>query len=649
MRRFGPFLLERELGRGANAVVFLARREGDPGRYALKVHLGALDRESTIRHLLEAQITAELDHPGVVRVVDQGQADGRDYLLMEYCEGESLQERLRRGRLPWSEAVELVLGMCQAMAAAHARGVIHRDLKPANVLIEAASGRPRVIDFGLARDQALVRSLTESCVALGTPITMAPEQLRAEKDVDARADVYALGAILYHCLTGRPPFVSPTVVELQRQVFGVEPAPPSRWAKDVPPEVDQVCLRALAKAREGRPADAGALAEELEAVLAPAAPAEEGDGGSRAKLAALSGAALLSLLGLALAVLFAGLAAGVGRGPGPSEPAKSPPVASPSSAPAAVPEAAQAVATLLREVERRAHARASLGELLEVLDRAKAAARDDEALRWEVAYARAEAYRRRGDYRSALDVVPVHARGPLGPRARFVEALCLLRLGRRPEADERFDALYRDDPDGGSGLDARAIRLIGEEGDEWARTGKRAGDAPGADFHARLVGAYALLRLASKEAALEALERLRLDEPDDPHVHFVRAFVLSSAGDGPGSRAAYDEVLALTKPFRPIQALEGRAHTFMFERRWEEAAREFDGILADDPFRISALLWRGVVVLQLGRQEEALASWRTACLHRDPRTWEKELARLPEGFAPQLQRLAEQYPVRSGR
>jgi predicted Ser/Thr protein kinase len=262
--RFGELVLERELGRGANGVVFCARRP-DGRRFALKLlHIGADDPEGLERFRQEASVAQRIRHPGIVRVHAIGRREGRYYCLMELVEGKTLGEHLRGARrLSPVEATHLIASVADAVAAAHAAGIVHRDLKPANILLDRTRRIPRVVDFGLALDQHRDHTLTLTGQMLGTPGYMAPEQFLGQR-VDARCDVYALGAVLYECLCGRLPHQAPTILALASKVLSNAPRPPSALAA-VPPALEQVILRALTRPPHERFADAAALAAALRA------------------------------------------------------------------------------------------------------------------------------------------------------------------------------------------------------------------------------------------------------------------------------------------------------------------------------------------------------------------------------------------------
>ena len=324
--RLGQWSLIGRLGRGSHGVVYLAEREGLERRFALKLLIPGQedDPEELARFQLEARAASRVNDPGVVGVVDVGRVGPFHYYAMEYCPGPTLKDRLRDGPLPWRDAARLVAQLARTVAAAHAAGVLHRDLKPANVLLDPALGRPRLTDFGLARRDDMARSLTRSGDVLGTPLYMAPEQLRGEKARDPRVDVYGLGAVLYACLTGRPPHEAATILALTKDKLESDPQPPHALVPGVPRALSAVCLRALARTQEVRTPSAEALALELEALLA-----REGAAGvapptrERRGAALLAGGLLLGLLAGGGAALFLRPAAPV-PAPAPAPPTDGP-------------------------------------------------------------------------------------------------------------------------------------------------------------------------------------------------------------------------------------------------------------------------------------------------------------------------------------
>jgi tetratricopeptide (TPR) repeat protein len=259
---FGKYTFIAVLGRGGGGVVYHARQE-DLGRdVALKLLTGPEDDPRDVpRFLREARAAAKLQHPNIVAIHEVGEVDGKHYFTMDLVEGESLDVRVGRGPLPAKEACAIVRDAARAVHYAHEQGIVHRDLKPGNILL-AKDGRPVVTDFGLAR-QVTEKPLTQSGDVLGTPAYMPPEQARgAGRAADRRSDLYALGAVLYHLLTGRAPFAGPPL-EVLLAVLDRDPPAPRSIAPSVHPDAETIVLKAMEKDPARRYATAAELADDL--------------------------------------------------------------------------------------------------------------------------------------------------------------------------------------------------------------------------------------------------------------------------------------------------------------------------------------------------------------------------------------------------
>lgn len=268
----GRYRVAELLGAGGMGAVYRAEHVELGKVVALKVMLGAAagSDQALARFINEARAAARIGHPGIVEVFDLGTEEGRAYIAMELLAGEELEERIERvGPLPLADVVRFGCEIADALSAAHGHGIVHRDLKPANVFL-ATRGRQhdivKILDFGVAKlveDASDVKTKTGS--VLGTPLYMAPEQLQDSKQVDARADVYAIGGLLYAMLTGRPPLDGNTLHELFFRIVTVAPPPPSASRPEVPRWLDSLVCRALAKRPEDRPVSAAEVLTALEA------------------------------------------------------------------------------------------------------------------------------------------------------------------------------------------------------------------------------------------------------------------------------------------------------------------------------------------------------------------------------------------------
>ncbi|HEX5963759.1 MAG TPA: serine/threonine-protein kinase, partial [Gemmatimonadales bacterium] len=252
----GPqYRLERELGRGGMGVVFLATDTTLDRQVAIKVvHPELAPHESiTRRFLAEARTIARLRHPNIVAIHAAGSADGLLYYVMDEVAGETLRQRLDRdGKLGSEETARIVLDLAAALDAAGRAGVVHRDVKPENVLLDAATGRALLADFGIARAVAAEASgsSTGQGVAVGTPVYMSPEQAAGE-EIDTRSDLYALGIVAYEMLAGHPPFQGPHRVVVSKHI-AERPVPIDRLRPDAPKELAGAVMRALEKQPSGR-------------------------------------------------------------------------------------------------------------------------------------------------------------------------------------------------------------------------------------------------------------------------------------------------------------------------------------------------------------------------------------------------------------
>ena len=269
IRYFGDYELDREIARGGMGVVFKARQTSLNRTVALKMILaGQLAGDADVRRFyLEAEAAANLDHPGIVPIFEVGQHEGQHYFSMGFIDGQSLAEVVAAGPVPARPAAELVRQVAEAVQYAHDRGVIHRDLKPGNILLDR-QGNPRITDFGLAKTTRDDRGLTATGQVMGTPGFMPPEQAKGRHEqIGPAVDVYALGAILYCLLTGRPPFQAASPTDTILQVLDKEPVPPRELNATVPRDLETIALKCLQKDPRRRYGTARELADDLQRYL----------------------------------------------------------------------------------------------------------------------------------------------------------------------------------------------------------------------------------------------------------------------------------------------------------------------------------------------------------------------------------------------
>jgi serine/threonine-protein kinase len=270
------YRIEGLIGLGGMGAVMSAMHVELQQRVAVKVMLphGARHRVAVWRFLREARAASAIQSQHVVRIFDVGKLkNGLPYMVMEYLAGSSLQEVLDKGGpLPLPDAITYLLHACEAVAQAHAAGIVHRDLKPANLfLLKAGDGSPlvKVLDFGISKaewmaDPAINPSLTATTDVVGTPTYMSPEQVRSAKSVDWRADIWSMGAVLYELTTGHPPFWADNLPALAAMIVSDPVTPPSVRRPGLPPELDAVVLRCLAKDPKDRPGSIQDLVHLLE-------------------------------------------------------------------------------------------------------------------------------------------------------------------------------------------------------------------------------------------------------------------------------------------------------------------------------------------------------------------------------------------------
>ena len=287
--------------------VYLAEHVVIEKKFALKVLAPELSRRSDLvaRFLQEARSASRIGHENVIDIMDFGQSpDGLVYIAMEFLDGKDLGEIVRgKGALEWTEARDIVLQICRALRAAHDKGIVHRDMKPENIFLIQREGQPhfvKILDFGIAKVMGLDPSgprLTRTGMIFGTPEYMAPEQAEG-KDTDHRADIYAVGCIMYHLITGQTPFVAESFMTMLTKHLMEEPVPPSARRPDlvITPEMDALVLKALEKDREKRWQSMAELLEAVAVCPGPETATPRAPGGQTVAMGGAHAAAALKIL-----------------------------------------------------------------------------------------------------------------------------------------------------------------------------------------------------------------------------------------------------------------------------------------------------------------------------------------------------------------
>jgi len=258
------YRVERLIGAGGMGEVYLAQDITLNRRAALKLLPARFtqDEERVRRFKREARAASALNHPNIITIYEIGETESVHFIATEFIEGETIRQRLTRGTLPLSEVIEVGIGVASALAAAHDAGIIHRDIKPENIMLRP-DGYVKVLDFGLAKlvDEASLKDSTTGGV-MGTLLYISPEQARGQQP-DARSDLYSLGAVMYEMLTGRPPVIGDNFLEMAMSIASRRPDPPSSIVPGIPPEIDQIVLKALEKEPSARYPSARQLLADL--------------------------------------------------------------------------------------------------------------------------------------------------------------------------------------------------------------------------------------------------------------------------------------------------------------------------------------------------------------------------------------------------
>ena len=616
----GPYRVLRELGRGAFGAVYLAQRDGDPTCVAIKVLLEP-DPEQVIRFKREGTLGAKVDHPGAVDVIDTGLVRGMPYLVMEYCKGPTLREALRTGGpLEPRDAAELVHQIAIAVAAAHAERVIHRDLKPENVILDAnAGGRPRVTDFGLARDAAKhVDRLTRTGDVMGTPAYMAPELFEDAKGSDARVDVYALGALLYECLTGQTPHQGRNWINLANKVLNESIRPPAALVPGIPNTLNGLCMRALARDVTARTPTAEALVRELGSFLVKKEPRTDPHPRNPV-VVALTLATLMAIgcWGVTLLVADAvvdpdgdSAAESVGEAIDGAPPPETTGEGRGPEAPATPTASARET---LEQARTLAVSRAPDVEVFEVLDAAKALTTDP-TLRTEIELERALHHQRRGSFAEAAKIADAleETRRPLGLHVRWVRARA---YQKRPETKSlgvaQLQALRELDPAGEVGLNASALLAI-EEGDvARARALIARAKAHTATLAVLLTEVRVHLKSGHFLQARDALDRLKPSASHHVRFHELRVEITSRLDAPEDTLRALDALDAASAEVSSGSSVN-RARLHLLLKRFDDAQRGLESASLRFPENVAVAYTLGLVYQAAKKHAAARVAYRRA-------------------------------------
>lgn len=639
LRQVGPYQLLAIAGAGdGEGTVFLARRPGIDRNFALKLLPAAQSPEAEARTLREARLASRLEHPGVARVLEVDRHHDRLYVVMEHVPGPTLRDHVDKGGpMASGDAALLMAEVADALEAAHRAGIVHRDVCAPNVVLDDRSGRPRLVDFGLARELDGSGDVTRAGQVLGSPEASAPEQLRGEA-VDARADIYGVGVVLYELLTATRPFEGGTPADVCRRVLSERaedrPTRPSKVVRGISAAVEAVCLRAMAP----RPGDRFASAAEVAAALRAAADGRGPAGAARSRGEVVS---LVASLLVSLAAVTALLASWSGARADAAARTAALRVARErlAAAEVAAATAEQAGAAAARELEALARRRDDLErERTESASRrarsvlrarllARASAQPDDGVARVVdalarrlepypegAGLRAEMLFDRGRAADALELA----------RARddaTLELRCLVALGRHDEARERIARHLRDAPEQSDQRryarlltgDLAALQALPEDAatplllaasELAASEGARSGDARGVERARRLTDA-AVRRAPTSVEALYGRSK----------VIYHQWLLTKDAALVPLYMADLHRARALA-PQAIFWVYAGKSHV-MNERPIEaigelEVAVDLADRAREPGLRAAARAWFGAALALVGEDEKALTVWLDA-------------------------------------